>query len=161
MASRTFSILETGAFLILLGLAFAGALFVGTIVHEMSHWNDYKEIVQSDSDSICLMDMPAEGWGSIMNIHGTYSYYYDTSVPGWKETAAEKDRYTEFKAYAIELILIGILFLGSTSLVLWRRMNYRREVSYQEDYVVPRGNAPNGVIISSDPLRGFKELAEA
>jgi hypothetical protein len=144
MAGTMFRVMETSAFLIIVALAFVGVIFLGTIVHELSHWEDYKDFVKDDS--ICLIDMPAEGASGIMNIHGTYYYQYDTSVPGWEEKATTIDRYTELKAYSIEMIFIGVLFLGSMALVLWRRTMYRTDLQvastehkmHERTFFIPR-----------------------
>lgn len=137
MKRQLFRIAETGAFFVLIVLAFIGSLFIGTIAHELSHWEDYRGIADASSDSICLLDMPADGAQSVLNIHGTYYYSYDTSIPGWRTQANAIDRYTELKAYSLEFMIIGFLFIATTTLVVWRRASERPLMQKQGAYHRP------------------------
>jgi hypothetical protein len=130
---------EKIAFAILVILAFAGAMFLGTLVHELSHWHDLHAIVIEDS--ISLFNMPTDGISSVNDIYGKYSFILDESIPDAEQKLAEIDKYTEFKAYTLETLFFLLIFFCPLLLVLWKRYYSEKsiqiqdliEFSYQED----------------------------
>ena len=108
--------IEKISFAILVIFALIGTIFAGTIIHELSHWNDFKDI--AENDNICIIEMPADGLSSITDIRGTYTYQISEEN---KEQAASISRYTELKAYSVQFATTILLFLVSTVIVYYNR----------------------------------------
>jgi hypothetical protein len=119
MNKKILRYLEGFSFIILVALAGVGTIFLSTLVHELSHWQDLHKI--AEKDSICLFNMPTDSITRIDKIYGSYTFTLDESIPNAEEKLAEIDEYTEFKAYSIQFIFIALVFLSSFSIVLWKR----------------------------------------
>jgi len=81
--------------------ALIGAFFTGNLLHELSHRNDFKDLV--DSDYICLLDLN-EG----------FAYYRFHAVGENFRTILSMTTYSEVKAYTAQIImyvLIGWAFI--------------------------------------------------
>lgn len=88
-----------------------------TVIHEYSHYLDYKQVSGNTGD-VCLFDMPANNsLSEWMDIGGSYSFSVNTK-DGEKMKAVDRiNKYTEWKAYGIALF-IG-LFWCIALVVLW------------------------------------------
>lgn len=85
-----------------------GAIFVGTIAHEYSHYLDFKEYADPETDGICVMNIPTPlNWSSLANIHGSYEFFSDIE---YSEEIDEMTLNSEIKAYTIS-IFIAVFYL--------------------------------------------------
>lgn len=82
------------AYIIVVIFGFIGSMFVGTIIHELSHKEDYKLIALNGN--ICLLELE--------ELRGYYRFSYDSE---YKEDYNRISQYTEIKAYFLD----GFVFL--------------------------------------------------
>ena len=104
-------IINLSTFGVIVFLSFFGMLYAATILHELSHKEDFKPINPTDEE-ICVATLNS-------NDMGWYSFSYENSNTEKKE---QIKKYTELKAYSISA-LIFILFLMSILMVI-KKMVY-------------------------------------
>ena len=102
MKKRKFTI-EKLAFILLVLFSIPGLVLVGTLVHEFSHKQDYKDL--AINQSICAFYIPEASLSNLFSMRvGSYYFTYNAT----NETLAkieEIDRYSEKKAYFLEFLV--------------------------------------------------------
>ena len=103
--------------IIFLFFAFIGAMQTSTLLHEYSHYRDYKDLETYEDGKICLFEFPANETklSTLWNIKGKHSF---TLKQRDFNEADRIDNYTEWKAYGISAFVL-ILFLMSFNYWLW------------------------------------------
>jgi len=109
------------AFTILCVFAFMGSIFAGTILHEYSHYYDYRNVRDKLSDQvICTYYQPLEfKWDEILYSYGSYSFKVNSSDTETIKEIERIDKYTEWKAYFISTIVV-IIFTVVMFMVLFK-----------------------------------------
>lgn len=125
--------LKSIAFTIVIIFGFFGAFVVGTILHEYSHYNDFKEIAKDNQ--ICGLNLPLS-----LNIsYSTAAGYYQYQIKPDNETSNNTLKYenihkhTEFKAYLLESTIAFIFVVFATiSIINYRdnNKNYGELIKY-------------------------------
>ena len=88
--------------------AIAGAFMGGTVLHELSHYNDFKKI--SQNEEICAFVVPTEF--SFSNLNELEAGYFEFSIDPKDEQEFERiAEYTELKSYSIEIFLNALLIV--------------------------------------------------
>lgn len=102
-------------------LAFNGAMFIDTVLHEYSHFRDARGLIIPNSDRICIYEIPVNSTiFDIFHAKGRYEWSYLPNV-----TQEQKDRIngtTEWKAYPSGFILTLLPFCLFFMVVLWYRV---------------------------------------
>ena len=110
MASLTKSI----ALGIVIAFALFGVFVFGTVLHELSHYEDFKEI--ASNSEVCALTIPTDlSYNTLSNLEAGY---YKFSVSKDNEAEYNKiSKYTEIKAYSIDAA-IGIVLIICIFIVL-------------------------------------------
>lgn len=83
---------------VILLFSFAGFFLSGNVLHELSHRYDFRDI-EKKNESTCFL-----------SFSDNVGYYSFSASPDQYEKIQEIDKYTEFKAYSIDGILMLIYF---------------------------------------------------
>jgi len=88
------------AFVIMCIFSLVGLLVGGTLIHELIHKSDFKEIKKTN-ERMCILTFPNET--------GFYEFSFDKKqIPQYNKIM----EYTELKAYSIELMIIIIFIIS-------------------------------------------------
>ena len=108
------SFLFKASFVVLMFFAVIGVFTSHLVVHELSHWQDFKQVT-SDSE-IYLFRVG----GNLTFANFLGGVYYPNLMKGSMEEYRRIDRYTEWKAYSISAGIV-IFFLASALAVFTSR----------------------------------------
>jgi hypothetical protein len=94
-----------------------GALFTGFIIHEYTHYFDYKSVTNKDlPDELCALSLPTSTSNLSIGVRaGHYTLTLNESVN--PELIKTKEKYAERKAYFIMLLPFILLLLCFNSLI--------------------------------------------
>ncbi|MEA3329183.1 MAG: hypothetical protein U9Q06_00375 [Nanoarchaeota archaeon] len=92
------------AFVIILMFALVGAFVTSTVFHELSHYNDFKDI--SENPEICALNIPTQ-INSFKDLN--VGYYKFTHSSENQEIYEQKLKYTELKSHSLDLAVNLIL----------------------------------------------------
>lgn len=106
------------ALTVLIVFALFGVFVFTTAVHELSHKMDFEE-VEPFNEEICILNLDTN------LITGAAGYYSFEVYQDFIERSVEIRKYTEFKAYAFDLI-IALIFLLCVAFVLEGELKYLR-----------------------------------
>lgn len=112
--------IERISFTVIILFALFGMMNIGTIVHEKEHERNLKALVlQNGEDYICLLEFPVnESVFKVWKYTGSYNYNLADNV-----TQEQLDEtHTELKAYILDNITVGLLFMVCLFIVLMKRM---------------------------------------
>lgn len=87
------------SFVFIFVFGFIGVFIVDTLIHENIHKYDLKEFVVKGTDKICLLDE---------NLNGYYSYLINSED---EEEWAKANKYSEFKAYSVGIVILLLYYL--------------------------------------------------
>lgn len=117
------------AFTIIMLFSIFGFIVFGTVVHELYHYYDFKEIV--NPGELCFLTLPLEEENvTFKNLLNTKVGYYRYSLKEENITEySQKEEKAELKAYTFESVFF-IIFLICFVIVLYERMNFKLEEKY-------------------------------
>jgi hypothetical protein len=106
------SIIKTIALGIIVTFALFGVFVFSTLLHEFSHYQDFKEI--ASNNEICALTIPTDlSYSTISNLEA--GYYKFSIDPENEQEYNNISKYTEIKAYSIDaamgLFLIFCIFI--------------------------------------------------
>jgi hypothetical protein len=104
------SIVRGAALLIVAFFGLFGAVALGVILHEYSHFKDFTGLARDSQ--ICALSLPTD----FFKITTGFAYYSFEADPQKENEVNQISKYTEFKAYSITLIVM-LLFLVSLEIV--------------------------------------------
>jgi len=104
------------AFFFIMIFSVFGFIVFFCLIHELSHWQDFKEVVVEDRICFRVSNFSLFGEESDGAI---YSFFPKV---GTSEEVKRIDKYTEYKAYAIDSFFL-VLFAIGFCLVFWRWLN--------------------------------------
>jgi hypothetical protein len=95
-----------------------GAFVSGTFVHEMSHYQDYKEISVGKTE-MCVLSIPTNA--NLSSILQSNAGYFRFSInPEDELRYQEISKYSESKAYALNFILILVVVICGIVIIIKR-----------------------------------------
>jgi hypothetical protein len=113
-------IFEKISFGIIIILAFIGIVFVSGLFHEFTHYFDIHKYT-NEGDYICAFAITTNFSTILQNPIAYYEYSLNMTKDKGNLTLYENtEKYTELKAYSIQLIIV-IMFLLCISLIFKRR----------------------------------------
>jgi len=127
-------------FVIFCVFAFVGGITLSTIIHEYSHFNDFRELQGNITNSeLCGLVLPTtfEQVKDLDSALGYYrfSYTWDNST---KKRVEEIGGITEIKAYTLTTIVLSLMIL-SMMVVLWKFLfNYEPDRIIIKHYIYPK-----------------------
>jgi uncharacterized membrane protein len=127
---------EKFAWLVIMTLSLIGVVGFGVIIHEYSHYYDFKELNVSNGE-ICGLILPIEwkNWSEFQKqALGSYSFNVDDNK---RDRFNEIDKYTEIKAYFINII-IGALFLVCFTIIIFFKYKNEFKIINQEQIISDR-----------------------
>lgn len=102
-----------------------GFIFISTLVHEYSHYLDYKEIESYNKGAICLYGFETDQQSSlktIMNIKGHHHFFYSLED---REEVYKINEYTEKKAYSLSIFILIIYLISFYYVIKYKIMGER------------------------------------
>lgn len=95
------------SFIIFILFSLFGLLLFGNIIHELSHKQDFKNIVDKDTDNICILQFNKGAVASYSFVPNNYSEF------------ERINKYTEVKAYSITIFIYIIYIFIVISICLF------------------------------------------
>ncbi|HRZ85581.1 MAG TPA: hypothetical protein P5277_02265 [Candidatus Paceibacterota bacterium] len=106
------------ALIIVLVFSLLGAFVSGTFLHELSHYQDFKEI-STGKGEICALAIPTDT--SLSSILQSKAGYYKFSIKPEDEIEYQRiSKYSEIKAYAFDFVLILVVVICSIVILIKR-----------------------------------------
>lgn len=99
--------------------AIIGVMVFAISIHEMSHWQDYHELVEEDG--ICILNLPTDWSGVWSGPAGYYHFTYIKENESTRDAISDTHIYTEPKAYT-STVIIMIIFLILMIIILKKRI---------------------------------------
>ena len=105
------------AFVVLVIFSIIGVFVSSTALHEYSHYRDFKDIAQEGQ--ICALSIPTNL--TLSSLTSTEAGYYEFKIsPQDEQQYNNISKYTEIKAYSIDVIMAIVLFTSIAIIILKR-----------------------------------------
>ena len=115
-----YKLFERISFFIIIIFALVGSAFIGTAMHEVSHFKDLHQYVSNDY--ICAFVWPTSLDYFKDILHSPLGYYYYASTNNSKQVN-EILKHTEIRAYIISIAILIIFFVAIFFQIIERRSN--------------------------------------
>lgn len=117
--------LEKMAFIIIIAFGLFGAFVLSVVLHEYSHVSDFNGI--AENGQVCGLVLPQNASYLLNADAGYYSFSYEKNNTAQVQSI---EKYTEYKAYSIALLVLMIFFISS--LIVFRKFYFKPSIPSSE-----------------------------
>lgn len=108
---------KISSLVIIIFFVLSGVIFIGNLLHELSHKVDFKDY--AEEEELCILTYP-----KLWINEGVVAYYKFDYNSSFKEEVKETSGYTEFKAYFLNTLLLILFSIVQVVFIMeWLRFN--------------------------------------